>query len=77
VRGIFLDVARVGLDAEWQDESVASEHLQKSLVPHRFKLEGFGGAEAADYGGGVALVGVDLGIEATHLFFRDFVAQVS
>jgi len=38
------------------------------------KLEGFGGEEAADYSGGIALVGIDLGVEATHLFFGDFVA---
>jgi hypothetical protein len=35
--------------------------------------EGFGGAEGADYGGGVALVGVDFGIQVAHFFGGDFV----
>ena len=32
------------------------------------RLKGLGGAEGADYGGGIALVGVDLGIQMAHFF---------
>jgi hypothetical protein len=42
----------------------------------RCNLEGFGGAEGADYGGGVALVGVDFGVEMAHFFGGDFVGEL-
>jgi hypothetical protein len=35
-----------------------------------------GSRARADYGGGVALVGVDFGIEVAHFFGGDFVSQV-
>jgi len=40
------------------------------------RSEGFGGPERADYGGGVALVGVDFGIEVSHFFGGDFVGEI-
>src|SRR5882724_4239958 len=40
------------------------------------RLKGLGGAEGADYGGGIALVGVDLGIEMAHFFGGDFVGEI-
>ena len=43
-------------------------------VPHS---EGFGGAEGADYGGGVALAGVDFGIELAHFLGGDFVGEIA
>jgi hypothetical protein len=44
----------------------------------RFHLgsQGFGGAKGADYGGGVALVGVYFGVEVAHVFGGDFAGQV-
>ncbi len=39
-------------------------------------LEGFGGAEGAHHGCGIALVGVDFGIEVAHFFGGDFVGEV-
>ena len=53
----------------WPDAATAQAEM---AVP----LEGFGGAEGADYNGGVPLVGVDFGIEVTHFFGGDFVSQV-
>ena len=41
-----------------------------------YRLEGFGGAKGADYGRGVALVGVDFGIELAHFLGGDFVGEV-
>src|ERR1700687_196163 len=40
------------------------------------RSEGFGGPERADYGGGVALVGVDFGIEVSHFFGGGFVGEI-
>src|SRR5712692_3252546 len=40
-----------------------------------YLLEGFGGAEGAHHGGGVALVGVDFGVEVAHFFGGDFVGE--
>src|SRR5260370_38558538 len=40
------------------------------------RSEGFGGAEGADDGGGIALVGVDLRVEAAHFLGGNFVGEV-
>src|SRR5579872_3601789 len=39
-------------------------------------LEVFGGAEGADYGGGVVLVGVDFGVHVAHVGGGDFSGEV-
>jgi hypothetical protein len=45
------------------------------LRPYTF-LEVFGGAEGADYGGGVVLVGVDFGVHVAHVGSGDFSGEV-
>jgi hypothetical protein len=48
-------------------------------VPHGViakRSKGLGGAECADYDGGIALVSVDFGIEVAHFFGRDFVGEI-
>ena len=45
---------------------------QQCCAPTCFALEVFGGAEGADYGGGVVLVGVDFGVHVAHVGGGDF-----
>jgi hypothetical protein len=68
----------VGLQALWFAKTPANASDRRSTAgdgcatkPGR--LEGFGGAEAADDGDGIALVGVDFGIEMAHFFGGDFI----
>jgi hypothetical protein len=47
----------------------SSEHQQGWLCHKDCRtLKRLGGAEGTDYGGGIALVGIDFGIEVAHFF---------
>ncbi len=41
-----------------------------------YRLQGFEGAENANYGGRVALAGVDFGVEVAHFLGGDFVGEI-